>query len=386
MNDINFIETDAQKIYEELIKDFEKAYGETLYPGDERRIFLQQQALTIVSIKNVINDCARQNLLRYARGEKLIAIGEDFHNTTFLKSQKSICTGKIKLTAIQNKDILILQGKRVTPDGTLFFIVKETVTIPAGEIEKICILEAMNTGSEYNNFIAGQIKNIVDPIPFVESITNTTTSLGGTDIEAEEHYRERCRLAPESYSTAGPEKAYEYLAKSSDPNISDVKVISPSPGVIQLVILLSNGEIPSQEILDKVLKKTSEKDKRPLTDKVEVVAATVVNYDINLTYYLDKEHLTEELKFRKLIEGEKLDCSQGAIRDYINWQQENLGRDINIDQLKFIIQNVALYTTTDNKNYTAVRRIDITSPVSTEIKNTEVTKVVNINITYGGLE
>nr|WP_242568520.1 baseplate J/gp47 family protein [Clostridium botulinum] len=385
-NEINFIETDPTKIYAEIINEFEKAYGDTLYPADERRIFLQQCLPIIVGIKNNINDSAKQNLLRYARDEKLDALGEDIFNTKRLEPQYASCIGVAKLTAIQNIDIPILAGTRITPEGNLYFKVKEDVIIPAGTLENKVILDAVEPGSKFNNFLPGQIKNIVDPTPFVESIINTSISTGGADKEGPERYRERCRLAPESYSTAGPDGAYEYWAKTASQNIVDVKIISPTPGTVRIVPLLKDGEIPDQNILNKVLTICSSKDKRPLTDNVEVIAPTEVSYNIELTYYLDKNHQTEELKFRKYIEGLNLNCNDGAIRDYINWQKEKLGLTINPDELRFRIQSAATYTTVENKVYTAVRRVVVNSPNFIDIKDIEVAKVNTIVVNYGGLE
>ncbi|MBE1306043.1 baseplate J/gp47 family protein [Clostridium botulinum] len=384
---MNFVETDSKTIYSEIINGFESAYGNTLYPADERRIFLQQCLPVIVGIKNNINDSAKQNLLRYARDEKLDALGEDIFNTKRLEPQYASCLGIAKLTAIQNIDIIIPAGTRITPEGNLYFRVKEDVTIPAGILEKDLILVAVEHGSKFNNFLPGQIKNIVDSnLPFVESIVNTEVTTGGADIEGHERYRERCRLAPESYSTAGPDGAYEYWAKTASQNIVDVKIISPTPGTVRIVPLLKDGEIPDKNVLDKVFSICSSRDKRPLTDKVEVISPTEVTYNIDLTYYLDKTHQTEELKFRKYIEGEKLDCKNGAIRDYINWQKEKLGLTINPDELRFKIQSAATYTTVENKVYTAVRRVVVNSPNFIDIKDTEVAKVGTIIVTYGGLE
>lgn len=92
------------------------------------------------------------------------------------------------------------------------------------------------------------------------------------------------------------------------------------------------------------------------------------------------------MKFRKYIEGEKLDCKNGAIRDYINWQKERLGLTINPDELRFKIQSAATYTTVENKVYTAVRRVVVNSPNFIDIKDTEVAKVGTITVNYGGLE
>lgn len=384
--EINFLEVNPEKIFNELISSTEKAYGETLYPGDERRIFLSQLLPLFVALENKINDTAKQNLLRYARDELLNAIGEDQYHTKRLEAKKAKCKAKIKLVSKQNKDIIVPQGTRVTPDGTIFFkTVNDNIIVP-GEIEKECVLESVTEGSESNKLLPGQIKNIVDPIPFVESIVNISISEGGRDIESDEHYRERCRIAPEGFSCAGPEGSYEYFAKSADSNIVDVRVNSPSPGTVNIIPLLKNGEIPGKEVLDKVLKECSKKNRRPLTDKVEVKAPNTIKYDIDIEYYLDIQHNTEELKFRQIVEGLKLDCSEGAIRDYINWQQEQLGKKINPDELRFKMQNAATYTTIDNKVFTAIRRIVVHSPDFKDLNETEVAKVGNIKIKYGGLE
>ncbi|MHC1683677.1 MAG: baseplate J/gp47 family protein [Clostridiaceae bacterium] len=384
-NEILFVEVDAEKINSEMISDFEDAYGETLYPSDERRIFLQQLTQVIVCLKNDINGSAKQNLLRYAKGDLLDALGE-FYKTPRLTEKKATVLCRITLSTAQSSDLIISKNNRITPDGVLFFALENDVTIPAGELYVDAIFEATEAGSKYNGFTSGQIKTIVDNIPYVNTIQNIETSKGGSERETDDRYRERIGLAPESFSVAGPEGAYEYFAKSADVDIVDTEIITPSPGVVKIIVLMKNGAIPSQDVLDKVITECTPKNRRPLTDNVQVGAPTVVTYDINLTYFLDKEHSSEELNFRKSIEGEKLDCSTGAIRDYINWLQEKLGRTINSDELRYRIQNAASYTASDNKSYTVVRRMIINSPSNIELEKTEVAKIGTITVTYGGLE
>lgn len=384
MNDVNFVEVDAKKINTELINGFETSLNETLYPSDERRIFLNQETQVIIALKNDINNTAKQNLLRYATGDKLNDLG-NFSDTVRLSAKNSYAPCKITLSSIQLSDLIISKGTRVTPDGVLFFALLNDVTIKAGEIEGYGVLESTEPGAIYNNFVSGQIKNIVDPIPFVNSIVNTETSTGGSDIESDDRYRDRIRLSPHSYSTAGPEGAYEYWAKSADATISDVSIDSPSPGVVKITVLQDGGLIPTQPLLDKVFAEVSPKNRRPLTDNVVVSAPTTVSYDVSLTYYLDKYHQTEESKFRRLIEGDNLDLSTGALRDFINWQQEKLGRGINPDELRYRIQNAATYTSED-KSYTAVRRIVLTSPDFFNIDKDKVASLNTISVVYGGLE
>lgn len=119
MNEVNFIEVDAATIENNLINDFEGATGETFYPGDERRIFLLQEGQVIVALKNDINYSAKQNLLRYAKGEVLDALG-DRVNTPRLAAKKATVSCRITLSTAQTSAISIEKGKRITPDGVLF--------------------------------------------------------------------------------------------------------------------------------------------------------------------------------------------------------------------------------------------------------------------------
>ena len=388
-NDLNFVDTNAREINLNIINEFEEILGEPLYPGDERRIFLQQLTPIIVGLKHNINDSAKQNLLRYSRGEKLDYIGEDLFFTERLEAKKASCLCKCKLSKSQDKDLIIPANTRVSPDGNIYFYIRDDITINAGELEAIGVLEAQYTGPEYNGFIPGQIKLIVDLIPFVESIVNIKISSGGSDIESDDRYKERCRLSQETASTAGPDDAYISFAKESHTNVCDAKVISPSPGVVKIIILLENAITPSEEILNTVLESCSRRDRRPLTDKVEVGACNEVEYDIELTYYLDKNFASEESIYRKKIEGDNLDLNNGAIREYINWQQSSLGNSINPDELRYRIQDAATYSVLSNdinKRFTAVRKIDLVSPMHTDIQNIDIGKVRNITVNYGGLD
>ena len=85
-NDLKFVDTNAREINLKIINEFEEILGEPLYPGDERRIFLQQLTPLIVGLKHNINDSAKQNLLRYSRNEKLDSIGEDIFFTKRFRS------------------------------------------------------------------------------------------------------------------------------------------------------------------------------------------------------------------------------------------------------------------------------------------------------------
>lgn len=367
MSDIQFVEVDAEKINNEIISDFEAVLGDTLYPGDERRIFLNQEAQTIVGLKNDINETAKQNLLRYAGGELLDAIGERT-DTVRIQAQKAKTTIRFTLSAAQTADIIVPQGTRVTPDGKLYFATTSILVIPSGQLYGDIEAESIEGGEKYNNFTPGQIKTIVDPIPFVASAANTDTSSNGSDIESDDSYRERIREAPSMFSTAGPSDAYIYWAKTADVDIEDVSVTSPNPGQVKITVLMKNGELPAQVILDAVSASCSDKKRRPLTDQVIAAAPSVVNYDINLTYYISKSVTAEEVNIKNSVEG-----SGGAIDQYNEWQSSKLGREINPDYLRQLLLNAGAY------------KIDLTAPAYTTLNDDQVAKVQTITVNYGGL-
>ena len=149
--------------------------------------------------------------------------------------------------------------------------------------------ECQTAGASGNGFVAGQINRLVDPVAYVSAVENTTISLGGANVETDDNYRIRIRLSPEKYSTAGPDGAYVYWAKSAHQDIIDVAVYSPSPGEVNVRPLMTGGELPSQEILDLVEATLSDRDRRPLTDSLTVAAPDQVNYDIDVTYYLSRD-------------------------------------------------------------------------------------------------
>lgn len=102
------------------------------------------------------------------------------------------------------------------------------------------------------------------------------------DNETDDQLRERIKLAPESFSTAGSRGSYLYHAKSADSSIVDVAIDSPSPGVVAVYPLCSTG-VPTQAVLDAVLAICSAEDVRPLTDDVQVFAPAPVDYTIAVT-------------------------------------------------------------------------------------------------------
>lgn len=369
---INFVETDAEKIYNDLIISFQSALKKVLYPGDERRIFLEQETAVIVAMYNAINESAKQNLLRYARGEILDAIGED-KDTLRLAAQKATVTVRFTLSSARAENITIPSGTKVTPDGLLFFETTENKIIYAGNTYLDILCTATAAGTSHNDLVIGQITTLTDPIAFVASVSNTTQSSGGTEEEEDDDgvnvwsgYRLRIKLAKAKISTAGHELGYRYYAESADTNIADVSVTSPSECEILITVLMNEGELPTQAVLDKVIAACSPKTVRPLTDHVTASAPTVVNYNISATYYIDSENSSEVATIAAAVSN--------AVETYKKWQGSKIGRDINPDELRRLMFNAGASV------------VELTYPAYTVISNTEVAQVGTTTITYGGLK
>lgn len=363
-----FVDADAQRIEQELISSYEQATGQSLFPGDPRRIFLLQQLPVIVGLKNGINFASNQNLLPFAVGDVLDALGERI-GVKRLQAQPARVTMRFTLSSIQPGAVTILKGTRVTPDGVLYFATVADLTIAPGDTTGDVIAESTEGGEKYNGYVAGQINILVDPVPFVASVTNLDTSSGGSDDETDDAYRERQRLAPSGFSVAGPEDAYIFFARSADVNIVDVAVMSPSDAVVNVYPLMKNGQLPDQSVLDKVTAAVSAKDKRPLTDRVNVLAPTPVEYSIDLTYYISAERSAEVSAIRAAIEA-----PGGAIDQYEAWQYSKLGRPITPDDLISRLYAAGAY------------RVVATAPVYTVINPNEFgVRGTPRNVVYGGL-
>lgn len=361
--DFDFVETDTQKIYDEVINALMDSVNEPLYPGDERRIYGEALVMVLVSLYNDMNDAAKQRTLQYARGYVLDALGERV-NTVRLQPTPAHDMFRFTVSAPQTNNIIIPQDTRITADGTFYFATDAIGVLQAGETYVDIQATCTAAGSRYNGFTPGSVSVLVDLIPYIESVSNLNGTSGGDDgepytEEGDNRFRERIRLAPASFSVAGPESAYEYHALSADPDIIDVKVDSPSANIIDIYALMVGGELPDAETLQKIEDAVNPDDVRPMCDVVTAKAPTQVEYDIELKYYCTIEGEADAIN---LMEGEG-----GALDQYNAWQVSELGRDINPSQLlRYTMQTV--------NGEVVILRVDITKPTHVSLDKKQVAK------------
>lgn len=117
-----------------------------------------------------------------------------------------------------------------------------------------------------------------------------------TIMESDEALRERALLAWDGLSVAGPEKAYEYFARSSDGRVSDAKAISPSPACVTVTVLSTEGDgTASPELLAIAETTFSGEDVTPCADRVTVQSAEVIPYLIDALLTIDGTDAEAEL-------------------------------------------------------------------------------------------
>lgn len=99
--------------------------------------------------------------------------------------------------------------------------------------------------------------------------------------EDDESFRSRIQLSFEGITTAGSEGSYVFHALSASPEVKDVQAVSPDPGdVIVYVLPRSPGVVAGEGLLDLVAAAVNGERVRPMTDRVTVQAASLVEYSI----------------------------------------------------------------------------------------------------------
>lgn len=363
--DVEFASKSAADVESSIITMYESIAGRTLAVGDPVRLFLEAIAAIIVQQRVLIDYTGKQNLLAYAAGDNLAHIGA-LVGTERLAASAATTTLRFTLSVAQPQAVIIPAGTRATPGNDALFATTAAAVIASGNLYVDVDAAYTEVGIGGNGYVAGQINKIVDPIQWVASVTNTTTSAGGAGEETDGAYRIRIQQAPEQFSVAGPDGAYLYHAMRASSLISDVSVQSPSPGVVEIRPLLSGGVIPDQEILDAVLAICSDKSVRPLTDNVQTLAPEIVPYSVNVTYWIDSASAATAAAIQTAVNN--------AVNAWVLWQKTKLGRDINPSKL--IARMVSA----------GAKRVEISSPSYTVVAAYQVAIANDVSISLGGLE
>ena len=285
---VEFVEADLDAIKSEIVAAYETKVGRVLQPAQVETLLLHDLAYREYLVRQQLNSAANQNLVAAATGSALEYLAQ-LVGVTRLAAAAAVCVNRFTLVSGHGA-IVIPAGLRVASvDGAVTFQTRVATSVDAltdvVDIEMIATTE----GVAGNGYEAGKVATILDPQAYLSTSENIDTTAGGTETESDEAMRERIRLAPASFSTAGSRGAYIFHAKSAHPSIVDVSVDSPTPGLVR-VFPLVEGEIATPTpILTTVEASVSGEKVRPLTDTVQVLSPTKITYNIDVELTLFTE-------------------------------------------------------------------------------------------------
>ena len=365
----NFIERNAQQIIDEMVADYEVRVGRTLEPAQVERLIINALAYRELLLRNQVQQAALQNLLSFAKAPMIDYLGE-LLGVTRLPAAAAQTT--IEFTLVSGHgSITIPQGIRIgTTDGRAIFETREILNVDELTDIVTVVADCQALGELGNGYAIGTVSTILDPQAYLSSATNITVTGGGSDEESDDELRERIKLAPSAFSTAGSKGAYKFHAKGAHPSIVDVGILGPgdapsiNPGEVHIFPLVEGGIATPTEVINAVEQVCSADKVRPLTDTVFVTSPTKVDYTINVELELyngaDQTSVTAAV--------------QNQLQAFVDAKKNLLGQDIIKAQ---IIERSAI----SGQVYNVVVAQPATDLV---INDTEFSNCTGITITVSG--
>lgn len=380
-----FVSTATDELLRILIEGYEHITGRTVHPADPDRLFIDWVAAIIVQERVKTNYIGNQNIPSRAEGENLDGLAELFPVQERPRATPSRTTMRMTISEPQPGAILVPTGTRVTDTArTLYWETEENVYVRPGDSYIDVTAVCQTVGTAGNGYAPGQINQLVDVFDYYLRCENLTISDGGSDDATDEEFYELMRASQDSYSTAGPVGGYIYHAKRVSTEIRDVVPNSPTPGVVNIYVLMQDGTPASEEIKRAVSAACSEDETRPFTDFVSVCDPEQVPYDIDLTYYIPNDTTFSAAGIQAAV--------QSAVDNFVAWQCGKLGRDINPSKLYQMLMEAGIKRLDLRKPvFTVLRdgKLDlgrIYGPDEIELTVPQVGSVAGVNIVNGGYE
>lgn len=366
--DVSFIGgVSFAELQEQMIRDYEGRYRELtgkdahLAMADPYRLILYSCAVAIYQGYQYEDRAGKMGLLKYSTGEFLDNLCA-MKGVTRNGAKPATATLRLTLAKALSHPAAIPKGTRAKGGG-LYWETTEEGTIPPGGTEVDVLARCQVPGACGNGYAEGEIKTLVDPLPYTLSLRNIKETSGGADRETDQELAERAYLAPSKYSTAGPAPAYEYWAKTYSQSISECLVTSEAPGEVDIYITVDGG-IPDDSFIKGLEEYLGDSSIRPLTDKVVVKKPEKKEYGIKCTYYISRDDCGMEESIKSAVEE--------ACGRYISWQKK-IGRDITPSRLVYEIMQAG------------AQSVDVAEPAYTELSEAQMAVAAAADIAYGGM-
>ena len=368
--DVEFITgRTPESIFEEMVQGWEERTGRTLGRADPLRLLFGWDAMIDSQMYADFNEAAKLNLPRYTFGAYQDSIAEIFYpGLERLKATAATTTLRFTLSKESEYPTVIPVGTRVTGEGGAIFAVEETEYIPAGSLYADVTARCTEEGTAGNGYQPGTLQILMDndAVVNLDSVRNITTSEGGSAEESDDAFYLRMRESQGAYSTAGTTAGYQYHTISASPQISAAKAVTPGPGLVDIYVMLQNGEIPGEEMLEQIQEYVGGGSIRGLTDCVTVKAPTGKSFDVDVTWYLERNSGNSYEVVAENVER--------AVTQYIAWQTEEIGRDINPSQLTKLLME------------TGAKRVEVQAPEYIKVEQTEAAVLGERKTAFGGEE
>lgn len=371
--DISFIEyKTVDDVKANMVADYEaymtEATGKpyTLPRVSRDRFKLYAAAAQIYQAMKYVDIKGKMDTVKYSVGDFLDLLGAFRCGATRNQAAAAVTTIRFTLSAARASVTAIPQGTRIAA-GQLFFETSVYTEIPAGDLTADIPATCMTAGETGNGLAPGELKTLVDPVPYVQSVENTSTSSGGADRESDESFAARIFIAPGKYSTSGSRNGYEYHVQDYSSAIGSVHVSSDqAAGTVDIVFVMADGSLPSAEMISAMSQHMSAETLRPMNDLVTVHAPAEVKYTVSLTYYINQSDNNRAMAIQQAVSA--------AVDSYVAWQRK-IGRDINPSKLLALVMGAG------------AKRAQITAPIFTAIPADSIAAIDGAaSITYGGLE
>jgi phage-related baseplate assembly protein len=329
--EISFCQVDIAALQQAIISGFQSNWfaltGEqlSLTLADRRANFLFSLAYYLAQERMLIDASAKQNLLPYSLGGFLDSLGM-FFATPRLGAAPAVTEIEFTLDQPYSNTQIIPAGTTVqSPSSGLLFTTDSDLPIASGYVTGSVSATCTTPGPQGNGLL--DINEVVNwtITGFTVSAQNKTASIGGADIETDEAFRIRLLGATDSYSPAGPKGRYRYYTLKVSADISDVAVLGPedglSPGNVQVVVLLQNGQFPDAILLSEVATALNVDTVRDLCAQLTVTAPSGIAYSTSVRYWVDASQSTNVTFISEQVSA--------AVNNWVTDNSNALGGSIN---------------------------------------------------------
>lgn len=203
---ISFIENmTLQETEEQLKAEYARIYREqtgkelVLGEADAKTLLLKAFALIEYQTMQYADIKGQAELLKTSTGEALDALVA-LLGLTRQESKKATAKERFMLAEARADTVAVPAGTRVKTQGGRYFNTLDYAEIPPGATYVDTIVQAEEAGAESSGILAGEINILVDPIPYIASVSNVDESTGGLDVEDDDSLTERAYLAPSRFT------------------------------------------------------------------------------------------------------------------------------------------------------------------------------------------